>query len=169
MPALHRCLAEATTPAKTGRAPVVGLGTTMMRRVSGRYKGVRSARMVAGVKRSSIAAGVALGAREALGLGDLGGGHVFVKFVAVKNCETRWRNVHVAEKDVEDVTSRSVNAANVRFSCFCVRCTSGSRRSWHHRRQPLMTRSRNACPSRDCSRSGRSRHSAQAGEERITH
>ncbi len=96
-------------------------------------------RMVAGVKRSSIAAGVALGAREALGLGDLGGGHVFVKFVAVKNCETRWRNVHVAEKDVEDVTSRSVNAANVRFSPFCVRCTSGSRRSWHHRRQPLMT------------------------------
>ncbi len=83
--------------------------------------------MVAGVNRSSTATGVALGAREALGLGDLGGGHVFVKFVAVKNCETRWRNVHVAEKDVEDVTSRSVNAANVRFSPFCVRCTSGSR------------------------------------------
>ncbi len=140
MPALHRCLAEATTPAKTGRAPVVGLGTTMMRRVSGRYNEVPVGRMVAGVKRSSIAAGV--GAREALGLGDLGGGHVFVKFVAVKNCETRWRNVHVAEKDVEDVTSRSVNAANVRFSPFCVRCTSGSRRSWHHRRQPLMTRRR---------------------------
>ncbi len=36
---------------RTGRTPLeVSLGTTMMRRMIGRYKGFRYARMVAGVK-----------------------------------------------------------------------------------------------------------------------
>ncbi len=45
LPALPRCLAEATTPAKTGRTPFGGLGNNMMRRMIGRYKGCRCARM----------------------------------------------------------------------------------------------------------------------------
>ncbi len=35
--------AEATTPARTGRVPLEGLGNTMMRRMIGRYKGCRCA------------------------------------------------------------------------------------------------------------------------------
>ncbi len=41
LPTLRYVPAEATTPAKTGRAPWWRLGIDMMRRVSGRYKGVK--------------------------------------------------------------------------------------------------------------------------------
>ncbi len=52
LPTLPRCLAEATTPAKTDRAPLSGvrLGTTIMRLMIGRYKGFRCAHRGEGVK-----------------------------------------------------------------------------------------------------------------------